>query len=268
MDIPARSLEGIRIAVTRPQPQAEDLARVLRAAGAVVVVAPLIRIVAPRDAEPLRAAVRAIATFDWIVFSSVNGIERFVAALEQGGSTSAVMKGIPVACVGPVTAAMARRHGLDVAAMPDEFVGDAIADALTARGDLRGKRILLARAGGARSALPQRLHAEGAIVSDVEVYRSEGDPDGAALLERHIANDELDAITLTSASAVKYFVEAVETAGHTIVAVIGPVTAAAARSHGLDVAVEAEPHTTEALVAGLIDYFRQDGPLGGMNDTE
>lgn len=251
----SRPLDGVRVAVTRPLPQAEDLAGLLREAGADVVIAPLIRLEAPVDGEPLRAAIRDLAAFDWIVFSSANGVSRFMAALTREGVGAGALREVGVACVGPATAAVARAHGLQVAVIPDEYVGDAIASALAARTDLRGKRILLARAAAARAALPERLRDEGAIVCDVAVYRSTGDAAGVTLLQRHIAEGAVDAITLTSGSAVRYFVKSVGLPGKAVIAVIGPVSGAAARDHGLDVVIEAQPHTTEGLVAGLVKYF-------------
>ena len=249
-------LDGIRIAVTRAAPQAEDLAHPLRAAGADVVLTPLIRIVPAEDTGPVRAAIGRLEEFDWIVFTSANGVDLFADAVNQyGGSLGGARAAI--ACVGPATAAAALRHGLETSVIPDEFVGHAIADALAGHGDVRGKRILLARAGGARAELPDRLRGAGANVSDVELYRAVPDEEGAMRLRSRIESEHVDLVTFTSASTVLYFTQAVGTAGRARIAVIGPLTADAARRAGLSVHIEADPHTSEGLVAAIIRYFRE-----------
>lgn len=241
-----KPLQNVRIAVTRAVQQAEELAVPLRALGATVRVTPLIRIVPAED-----LALPDLTQFDWIVFTSANGVAEFVARAHDA------LDGLraKIACVGPATAAAAARHGLVTDAMPHEFMSDALADALRAHGDLHDKQILIARAGGARQELPRRLTQAGARVSDLELYRSEIDARGARELKQHISNDDVDVVTFTSGSAVRYFAREIGDPGKAIVAVIGPMTAEAAREHGLEVRIAANPHTTEGLAAAISNYF-------------
>lgn len=244
-----KTLDHARIAVTRAAQQAEELLAPLRARGATVQATPLIRVVAsPIDGE-LRATIQNLDQFDWVVFTSVNGVELFVSAC--GGKLSN-----PVACVGEVTAAAARSYGLDVRIIPDEYIGQAIARTLAQQADLSGKRILLARAGGAASDLPQALREGGARVSDVEVYRSQPNETGARKLADLIAADDVDIITFTSSSTVRYFAAHVGALGEAKAVVIGPATKQTALQHGIAVAAQAEPHTTAGLVKAIEMLWR------------
>lgn len=248
-------LGGLRIAVTRPLHQAEELVAPLRAAGAHVLVAPLIRIEPAPLEGALSYALAHVDLYDWIVFSSTNGVELFVEALRRHGRDASVLQRAAIACVGPATAAAAARHGLKTHALPDEFIGDAIAAAMTRHASVAGKRVLLPRAAGSRQVLPERLQAMGAQVDDVELYRSLFDDAGAETLRREIAEDLIDVLTFTSGSAARYFAQHVHTRGRAAVAVIGPATAEVARAHGIEVAIQADPHTVEALVAAIVTHF-------------
>ena len=251
-------LAGRRIAVTRAASQAYELAEPLRQLGAQVDVASLIRVQpAPFEGE-LRAALADLNSFDWLVFTSVNGVELFLEALRRQGGAEAALARLRIACVGPATAAAAARHGLHADALPDEFIGDALPAALAAQGSLQGKRVFLARAGGARSALPEGLRERGARVSDVEVYRSVADEAGATALRALIEADLIDVVTFTSSSTVRYFCSLVGSVGRALVASIGPATSDTARQLGLTVAIEADPHTVEGLVTAISRHFRRD----------
>lgn len=230
-------LFGARVAITRPLDQAKELAAALRERGADVVICPLLKITPTRfDVDP--------SEFDWIIFTSVNGVELFMSAV-------ATPVRVPVACVGAVTAARARELGLDVRAVPERFVGDAVATALRAVTSLQGKNVLLARAAHSENNLVELLRAEGARVRDLEVYRTTADEEGAEKLKREISDSAVDIITFTSSSTVRYYAQYVGATGRAAVAVIGPVTAQTAIELGIEVAVEAEPHTTHGLVDAI-----------------
>lgn len=250
------ALTGIRIAVTRAAEQAEELAQALRNRGAEVVATPLIRISSRIDEDEVRAAIEQLDDYDWIVFTSVNGVDLFVQALQRAGQEIRIAAG--VACVGPATAAAAVRHGLVPSVIPDEYVGRAIADALAERVQLDGLRILLARAEGGNADLPERLRAGGASVADLKLYRTGPDADGARALRTELDEEALDLITFTSGSTIRYFKELVGRPGRARVAVIGPVTAEAAQSAGIDVDIVAVPHTTEGMVEAIAGYFEEN----------
>ena len=242
------SLSGVRVAVTRARAQAAEIAEPLRAAGAHVVLCPLIRI------EPCE--VGELPEADWVVFTSVNGVERFMSAAEARGVN---LKRSQFACVGPATTERLERYGFRAEVVPTVHTGEAVAAALAAHTDLNGKKVLLARAADSGQALPRELRESGAQVYDLELYRSVLDEDGAKNLNNAISEGKIDLITFTSGSSIRYFVETAGTSHDLIVAVIGPSTAEVAKKHGLRVDIEADPHTTAALVQAIEKFY------GGMN---
>ncbi len=257
-------LAGKRILVTRPRAQAPALSERLAALGAEAIEAPAIRIVPPDDARPLDDARAAAASFAWIVFTSANAVDAFLG--RPGGGAAAALAGVRICAVGPATGARIARHGLPVDLEPADHRGEGAAEALRAGRDLRGARILLPRADLARPALPDALRAAGADVVEVTAYRTAGVPGwpGGAVREM-LRRRQLDAVTFTSASAVRNAVEslgaarAVELLRSTVVAAIGPVTARAARRLGVETAVMPSTYTTEALAEALADHFRGHG---------
>jgi uroporphyrinogen III methyltransferase / synthase len=249
-----KPLAGIRVAVTRAANQAADLAVPLEEAGAAVLRCPLIRIEPYAMNDEMRSVLATIDEFDWLIFTSINGVERFMELLPQANIDASSLRDKRIACVGSVTAAAAERAGLAVAAVPSEFTGGALAGALIANAPIRGCRVLLARASGGGQQLPADLEDQGALVVELELYRSVIDASGATRLVERIRAGEIDVVTFTSGSAVNYFVESVKTKTYPVVAVIGPSTAQVARDHGLAVDIEADPHTTAGLVTAIVNY--------------
>ena len=254
-----KSLQGIRIAVTRALSQSEELAAPLRAAGATVHTCPLIRIENTVDRAQWQRVKGRLGEYGWVVFTSVNGVEQFVRHLHANGLALHVLAKARIACVGPATAVAAEQHGLPVAAIPDVFTGAAIAGAIAQHGPISKVGILLARAGGGGSELPRDLRALGAEVDDFELYRSVPDIAGADRLRGLLRVQDVDLLTFTSGSAVTYFVETIGNPADMAVAVIGPSTAHVARRLGLRVDIEADPHTTAGLIKAIIDYYAADG---------
>lgn len=263
----ARPLFGRRVVVTRARAQAADLVVALEDLGAEVDQFPMIRIVPPADPAPLRRAVEGLGGYDWIVFTSVNGVERFWEALEGEGLDARALGGVRVACVGPATAAALELRGVRADVVPTTAVGEAVVGAMEAAGaSLVGARVLLPLAAGARDVVERGLAAVGARADRVEAYRTVPDATGAERLREKLDASEVDVITFTSPSAVETFVASVgRDTGRAVIAVIGPVTAEAARKHGLPVDVEAAEHTTAGLVAALARHFgREPGWVGGV----
>ena len=249
-----RPLTGVRIAVTRPAQQSAELAEPLAAAGADVLLCPLVRVQSTLDADQWRRVREQLPDFSWLVFTSTNGVEQFAALLGRAGLAATALN-CRVACVGPATAKAAEANGFVVDLIPDQYVGSAVAEAMAATGPLDGTRILLARAGGGGDELPARLRARGAQVEDLELYRSVIDQEGATLLAGLMNREVVDLLTFTSGSAVTYFVEHIGKLANTAVAVIGPSTAQAARGLGLRVDIEADPHTIAGMIQAIIDYY-------------
>lgn len=263
---PRKPLAGKRILVTRPRAQAPALSARLAALGAEALEAPAIRIVPPDDARPLDDACAAAASFAWIVFTSANAVDAFLGRLGDGAARA--LAGVRICAVGPATGARIARRGLPVDLQPADHRGEGAAAALRAGRDLRGARILLPRADLARPALPDALRAAGADVVEVTAYRTAGVPGwpGGAVREM-LRRRRLDAVTFTSASAVRNAVEslgaarAVELLRSIVIASIGPVTAGAARRLGVETAVMPSTYTTAALAEALADHFRGGGPV-------
>jgi uroporphyrinogen III methyltransferase / synthase len=260
-----KPLFGKRVLITRPEGQASSTAQGLRDAGAEPVLVPAIRIVAPSDPEPLRRAVREIDGYGWAVFTSANGVRAFFGELAAQQKDARRLCTVRVAAIGPATAAELRARGVEPDAVPDEYRGEAVADALLARhgGPASGVRVLLARAEVARDALPERLRAAGAAVDVVSAYRTvaPGEPERARLREL-IAGGEVDVLTLTSSSTLLRTLEALGEDGVALlarltVASIGPITTETAQRRGVRVDVTATEYTERGLIAALERYFEE-----------
>lgn len=242
------ALLGLRVAVTRPRDQAAELVAGLRARGAEASSYPAIRLTPPEDPGGLRDAATGLSAFDWVVFTSANGVRYLARALEEGGVEPRAA--VAVACVGPATAAAARAAGFEVTLTADRFVAEGLVEALAAAGPLAGRRVLLPRSSAGRDALPEALRRLGAHVADVPAYRPELDREALAELRREIEVRGIDVVAFTSSSAVSAYAEVVGAAGPPA-ACIGPVTAHTARERGLEVALVALEHTTAGLIAAL-----------------
>lgn len=267
---PSGPLAGKRVVVTRGSDQARELGEAIAQAGAQPIFLPLIEVKPESDLGPVADVVRELDRFDWLILTSVNAVNIFLQQCRQLGQTlSAKGQGLPrIAAVGPATRDAAVSHGLSVDAMPTEYVGTAIPEAL---GDVRGLRVLLPRSARGSSALPNILRELGAEVVDLPIY------DTVTSLPTKKAQDGLDdgvaAITFASSSAVQGWLDAVAAHAHlhsaaadAVIVCIGPSTAQKAREGGLEVDVVAENHTVGGMVEALTGYFTGREPL--HNKTE
>ena len=263
-------LTGRRIVVTRAREQAAELVDALTALGAQVIATPTIRIEPLADLEALRAALADLSRYDWMVFTSQNAVRVVCRRLADWGIAVGDIGRVAVAAIGPATAAALVRHGVTPDVVPQRFVAEAVVRALAARGDLRGKRVLLPRAREARDALPEGLRAHGAVVDVIPVYDTVREPGDGAALAAELRAARIDAVTFTSSSTVRHFVDLVgreaAACGRFAAAVIGPVTAATARELGVRVAVEAEEYTVPGLVDAVARYFAREAG-NGMRDA-
>ncbi|TMD65761.1 MAG: hydroxymethylbilane synthase [Chloroflexi bacterium] len=241
----AGPLDGLRVMVTRADQQAAALARALEAQGAVAVVCPVIEI-EPIGVDPDQLR---LDQYDWLVLTSANGVDRLVAlgSLAEGR----VPAHIKVAAIGPQTAARLLEHGVRATIVPARYVAEELADSLI-RVTESGARVLLARAAGARDALPQRLTEHGAQVTVVETYRAVAPAGTRQQLAERISG--VDMVTFTSSSAVRHFVEALDgvLSSSVLVACIGPITAQSASDLGLRVDIIAQEYTTRGLVDAIV----------------
>jgi uroporphyrinogen III methyltransferase / synthase len=263
----ARPLDGRTIVVTRAATQAARFVELLEAAGARVLEAPAIAIEAPESWAPLDAALDAIETFTWVVFTSVNGVAMVDRRLAVRGLAWAALAAGRVAAIGPATADALGEHGVRVDVVPGEYRAEALAARL--RGVVGpGDRVLLARAARTRDVLPRDLKRFGADVVEVPAYRTRRAEDGAARLRQALAEGAVDAVTFTSSSTARNFAELfgeeerARLLRGVTVASIGPVTAATAAEYGLVTEVMPAEYTIRALARALADHFAAEGNGG------
>ncbi len=246
-------LFGQRIIVTRDRRQSSMLAEPLEALGAETLFVPVIEIADAAESSSLEQAIQNLADYDWLIFTSVNGVRHFVEALDRSDRDLRSLKA-KLCAIGPATRAAVEALHLRVDVMPEEYVAESLLAALAGE-DLKGKRILLPRAAVARDLVPLTLGERGAIVVVVEAYRTIIPADAAAKAKEALARKP-DWITFTSSSTVKNLLAVTgrEALVGIKVASIGPITSATARAAGLTVDVEADPHTIEGLVEAVVTH--------------
>ncbi len=261
-----RPLFGRRIVVTRARSQASRLAAALEALGAEAIEAPAIRIEPPEDPERLRVAIASCRAYDWIVFTSVNGVAAFFEMMSGMGLDTRVLAGRRIAAIGPATAARLGDFGIRADLQPDAYTSAGIVSALADAVNLRGVRVLCPRADIAPKDLTEALEARGAVVDDIAAYRTVADDAGAAGVAERLAAGKVDWLTFTSSSTVRNFLDSVAAeavrATDVRIASIGPVTSRTLREAGLEPTAEANPHTIPALVAAIVEQEASAGRAG------
>ncbi len=255
-----RPLFGKTIVVTRAREQASDLLRSLEELGAQAYQAPTIRIVPPKSYAGLDAAIRGIQGYDWIFFTSVNGVKAFGERLQACKVASASLRDVKIAVIGPARLAPLKELGLKAHLIPKRFVSEGIIEAIDAqRIPLQGKRILLARAEEVRDFLAPELRKRGAIVEEVVAYKTVSEKKLDPEILQKIRNGSIDWITFTSSSTVKNFFGLLDHGADKNVlkkihiASIGPITSQTLRQMGYRPAVEAKVHTIPGLVDAIIN---------------
>jgi len=257
-------LFGRRVLVTRPAAQADELGSLLRAAGAEPVCVPMIRVVPTPAGAGVDAALAALDRYDALLFTSANAVRAFAARLAAAGRAPG--QAPRALCVGPASAAAARRAGFrDAEAPAVRFDAESLLAALRERA--AGRCFLFVRGASARELLPRGLRAAGARVDEAVVYRTEPAPLDAPALRAALVRGELDALTFTSASAARRFAELLDeparrAATAATIAAIGGPTAAALCRLGLPPGVEAEQARMSALVEALAERFGRQGGRG------
>ena len=254
-------LSGRRIVVTRARGQAGDLCARLAALGAAVIELPTIEIRPAAYYAPLDRAIANLPAYDWLIFTSANGVRFFLERL-RGSATDLGALRARICAIGPATRAAVEALGLKVDLMGKEYVAESLLEAFAPH-SLEGKRVLLPRAAVGRDLVPAALARRGAEVDVVEAYRTTV-PGGTAARVRKIfgAARRPDCITFTSSSTVRNFVAAAgaESLAGVQVASIGPVTTRTARGLGIEVAAEARVFTTEGLVEAVLGLYTEMTP--------
>jgi uroporphyrinogen III methyltransferase/synthase len=265
-----RPLFGRRIIITRSPDRARELADALENLGAETLVAPTFRLVPPDDPEAVERATASMDRFDWIVFESAVAAARFLGALARSPRDLRAFGRTSICAVGPSTADQLHAAGLKPDVVIPELGVDTVANAMAAHAQIDGRSILVVRPDDERNVVSDALAARGATVTDLLAYRTEADPPdspAAQQIYRMLLDGQVDAVTFTSPTAVRRFAsligdeQAADLLGTTVVAAIGPVTAAAAAELGIRATVIAETFTVDGLVQALVRHF------GGNSET-
>ncbi len=251
-----RPLLGKRIVVTRTRKQASALSSKLRSLGAHVIELPTIRIEPPSDLREFAELVQDAHIYDWIVFTSANGVDAFFDIFFKLYDDSREIGGARIAAIGPATAHRVKDFHLHVDLQPEEFVAESVVREFKKQGSIENLNILLVRAEKARDVLPKELSALGAIVDKALAYRTVPETRDTSGARRQLATDGADLITFTSSSTVKNFLAlGLPWPKGMQVASIGPITSQTARDNGLEIDVEAKRHDIDGLVDAIADFF-------------
>lgn len=255
-----RPLFGQRIIVTRARHQASVLLDSIEELGGEPLEFPVIDIVQPSDPSLLREAIINIRKFSWIIFTSVNGVEYFFSELLREGKDIRELAGIHIAAIGSVTQKAVEDRGLKVAYVPYEYKAEKVIEGL-AELISPDQHILLARAEEARNVLPEALEALGVRVHDVPTYKTVLGESDKEELQRVLQAKSVDAVTFTSSSTVRNFMQLLDGNKELLEGVkmfsIGPITSSTARELGLHIDYEAQEYTIDGLVQALVQRVKE-----------
>jgi uroporphyrinogen-III synthase len=256
---------GWRILTTRASRQSGGLAKPLRDMGAEVVEIPTIEIKPPTSYKTLDTALKNIDKYDWLILTSVNGVEALFSRLKKLRIAPAKLAHLQVAAIGPATQREIEKHGLKVVVTPEKYVAESVVDALKDR--TQGKRVLLVRAKVARDVLPNELKKAGAKVDVAEAYETHVPRGAKAKLNRLFSNDSSrpDIVTFTSSSTATNFLALLEKDHwHGLreiwLASIGPVTSDTLRQAGFKTNIEALEYTMEGLALAIAKHVLTTHP--------
>ena len=253
-------LFGKKVLVTRSRKQASALSALLSRKGAEVIELPALEIKQnPEHALALDQAIDRIQDYQWVLFTSINGVQIFFDRLGSKSLDSELLKGLRIGAIGPATAEALDNNGLKADFVPQEYVSEAMVEWFRGQ-NIQGAKFLLPRAEEARTILVESLTELGAEVDEVPVYSTSSPSEVGTHAMKRLVDGEVDIVTFASSSTVKNLVHLLN--GHigalkeTCVACIGPITAATARDSGLKVDIVAEEHTIPGLVNAIVRYAR------------
>ena len=253
-------VRGKRILITRAREQSSEFATRLRDLGAEVIEFPTIEIVPPLSWEGLDQAIDQLKSYDWIIFTSANGVNFFFERLRERGKDCYLPSSLKVCAIGPATAYQLRDRGIQVDYTPKEFIAEAILEGFKQIA-VKGRRILLARAREARDVLPQGLRKMSAEVDVVVAYQTVKPKGGSRRLKKLLRDGVIDVITFTSSSTVNHFAELLKKEDlkklldGIAIACIGPITARTAKKCGMRVQIQPKQYTIPGLTQAIAEYF-------------
>jgi uroporphyrinogen III methyltransferase / synthase len=258
-----KSLFGKNILITRTKEQSSRMAHQILINAGQPILFPTIKVVPPETNIEMEKCLRGISEYDWIIFTSVNGVENFFSRFFDIHEDIRVMAGPKLAAIGPVTAQAVRKRGLKVDVTAHEFVAEGLLSQFSPQA-VEGKRFLMPRSEKARIVLPEGLTRLGGYVEAVTFYSTCAPTDNdVSKIREMLVKGDIDAVTFTSSSTVKHFCELLgekdvpSLLERIAVASIGPITSATAADHGLQVSIEAEEYTIDGLLEALCKYFEK-----------
>lgn len=257
-----RPLFGKKIVITRARAQASSLVSMLEKLGALCIEIPTIRIVPSEDTTPLKKSIDRISCYDWLVFTSVNGVQFFFNTLFEMGKDVRILGHLKFACIGPATRQRLKDFGIISDILPETYRAESVVKAFS-NIEIKNRKILLPRAKKARTILPEELTKMGALVDEIAAYETWLNTEGRQELTALLGKNEIDAVTFTSSSTVSNFMSLLESENHKDLlkgvkkTSIGPITSETARSFGIEPDIEAEEYTIKGLVNALLAYYER-----------
>ncbi|MGR3219964.1 MAG: uroporphyrinogen-III C-methyltransferase [Candidatus Anammoxibacter sp.] len=253
-----KELFGKTIVVTRSRDQASEFSGKLEELGAEVIEFPTINIVEPDDFKPLDAEIEKLEETDWLIFTSVNGVDAFFDRILALDKDIRDLKGIRICAIGPATEQRIKDLRLRVDCRPPKYVAESIVEEFKKIGEIEGKKFLIPRADIARSYLPDALQSLGGKVSDIVAYKTIiAEPRDFRIVDK-LKDGEINVVTFTSSSTVRNFVKIIGDENISAIdnkvrfASIGPITTKTAKELGINISIEAEEYTIPGLVNGLL----------------
>lgn len=259
-----KPLFGKTILVTRSRDQASEFSERLTRLAARVIEFPTINIAEPDDFKPMDDAIKEIGLFDWLIFTSVNGVDAFFNRLFKLDKDIRDLKGVKICAIGPATAEKIKDLHLKVDCQPPKYVAESVVEELKRLQEVKDKRFLIPRADIARSYLPEALKAIGAYVREVVAYKTIlAEPRDLKIVDS-LKDGEIDLVTFTSSSTVRNFVKMIGK-GNLSAAInnkvqfasIGPITTDTAKELGINIAVEAKEYTIPGLVDAIVRGIKE-----------
>ena len=250
-------LLGKKIVVTRARAQASDLIALLRKYGAECIEIPTIKINPPKNILPLKKSIDNISSFDWVIFTSVNGVQFFFDTLYSQNKDVRILGHLKFACIGPVTKKILKKYGIISDVLPETYKAESVVKAFSGI-EIKGKNILIPRAKDARAVLPQELKKMGAIVEEVTAYETSLVDNDKDTLVKMLENNDIDIVTFTSSSTVKNFAELLPSdkfeklINNVSSACIGTITEKAARSRGFSPEIVATDYAIDGLMSSIL----------------
>jgi uroporphyrinogen III methyltransferase / synthase len=265
-----KPLAGRTVVITRARAQAAEFAAELESYGARVVACPTIEIVEPESYRPLDEAIANLYGYDWLIFTSTNGVDHFLRRFTDQGRETSELDELRVCAIGEATAERLREASIHVDVIPDEFKAEGVFAALEqymgGSERLRGQNFLIPRAAVARDYLPRALEAAGARADTVAAYRTiQPHSSERGRVEAMLTGGAVDCITFTSSSTVNNFARMFEATDLSEllkgvhIACIGDITAATAAQYGLHTTIQPREYTTPALARAIADYYEKQG---------